>query len=175
MAVLPLRIHHDGLLSVLAPLGAALAGDTALVIDLHPAGPALPGHGAGLASMIETGPTAADLAPSRRGVAVIHADGADPRDAEPVVAAFAQRWPLVVLRLGPGETWQGRAVDVVPVFGRVSRAAVYQPTGLVSLPENLPGVVLPSLRPGVAKALMAGRRVRGRWVRAWRDVWEAAA
>lgn len=175
MPVLPLRIHHDGLLSVVGPLGAAAAGGTALVVDLHPLGPPLPGDAVGLARIVADGPTMADLTPARPGVAVLGAGGVDPSDAEAVVGALIGGWPLVVIRLGPGAAWRGSAIDVVPIFGPIPDVPVYQPTGLVPVPRGLGGVVLPPLPSGVARALAAGRQAGGRWVQAWRRVWELAA
>lgn len=165
MPVLPLRIHHDGLLSVVAPLGAAAAVGTALVVDLDPSAPPLPGRRT-LADLAADGPSAAELRPSRPGVAVLPSGGVAADTARPVVDALVAHWPMVVLRVR-----DGGAIDVAPVFGPGMPAAVLQPTGLVPVPAHRSAIVLPHLPARVARALVQGRTVGGRWVRAWQRVW----
>lgn len=167
MPVLTLRIVHDGLLSVVAPLGAALSVGTALVVDLDPTGPPLPGRRS-VADVLVEGPTADDLAPVRRGVAVLPSGGADPATAGDLLAHLARGWPFVVARVGSGID---RATVVAPVFGALVPADVLQPTGLGPVPSSVDGVVLPRLGPRTARAVASGRATGGRWVRAWRSVW----
>ncbi len=167
MPVLPLRIHHDGLLSVVAPLGAAAAVGTAVVVDLAADAPPLRGQRT-VADLIAEGPSADDLTPRQGRVAVLPLGDADPGDADPVVRALARTWPFVVVRAGTGT-----AIEVAPLFGPVTPAWVHQPTGFVPTPKGLSGIVLPPLPVRTARALLAGRTAGGRWVSAWRRVWSA--
>jgi hypothetical protein len=167
MPVLSLTIRHDGILSVVAPLGAAASVGTALVVDLDPDAPPLVAGHRTLADLIEEGPSAADLVPRRRGVAVLPSGGARAEGAGDVLDALARGWPFVVERLPSGGT------VVAPIFGRPTEAAVHQPTGLAPVPRDLPGLVLPRLAPATVRRLLSGRLESGRWVRAWRDVWRA--
>ncbi|MEX1280343.1 MAG: hypothetical protein AB1Z55_06445 [Acidimicrobiia bacterium] len=171
MPVLTLRIIHDGLLAVVAPLGAALSVGTALVVDLDPAAPPLPGRRS-VADVLAEGPTADDLAPVRRGIAVLPSGGADPGSVEDLVEHLARGWPFVVMRVG---ATVGRATVVAPVFGAPVAADVLQPTGLGPVPSSVDGVVLPRLGPRTARAVASGRSTGGRWVRAWRSVWAVAS
>lgn len=170
MPVLTLRIIHDGLLSIVAPLGAALSVGTALVVDLDPTGPPLPGRRT-VADLIGEGPTADDLAPVRRGVAVLPSGGADPGAAGHLLAHLARGWPFVVVRVGAASD---RTTVVAPVFGPPVVADVLQPTGLGPVP-SVDGIVLPRLSPRTARSVASGRATGGRWVRAWRRVWAAAS
>jgi hypothetical protein len=165
--VLSLTIRHDGLLSIVAPLGAAAAVGTALVVDLAPDAPPLPGGRRTVADLVADGPSAEDLTPHRRGVAVLRSGGVDADAAGDVVAALRQGWPFLV------ERRPSAGIVVAPVFGPPSDAVVHQPTGLVPLPPDLPGIVLPRLSPSTAKRLLTGREAGGRWVRAWRRVWRS--
>lgn len=167
MPVLPLRIHHDGLLSVVAPLGAAASVGTAVVIDLAPTAPPLRG-GRTVADLVDEGPSADDLRPRPGRVAVLPLGAADPTDAQPVVEALARTWPFVVVR-----TETGAAVDVAPLFGPDTPAWVHQPTGFVPIPKGLAGIVLPSLPVRTVRALLAGRSAKGPWVSAWQGVWRS--
>ncbi len=171
MPVLTLRIVHDGLLSVVAPLGAALSVGTALVVDLDPTAPPLPGRRS-VADVLAEGPTADDLAPVRRGVAVLPSGGADPGSAYDLLAHLARGWPFVVVRVGGVVD---RATVVAPVFGSPVAADVLQPTGLGPVPPSVDGVVLPRLYARTARSVASGRLAGGRWVRAWRSVWAVAS
>lgn len=171
MPVLTLRIIHDGLLSVVAPLGAALSVGTALVVDLDPTAPPLPGRRS-VGDVLTEGPTADDLAPVRRGVAVLPSGGADPGTAGDLLAHLARGWPFVVVRVG---ATSDRATVVAPVFGALVAADVLQPTGLGPSPSPVDGIVLPRLGARTARSVASGRATGGRWVRAWRRVWAAAS
>lgn len=171
MPVLTLRIIHDGLLSVVAPLGAALSVGTAIVVDLDPTGPPLPGRRS-VADVLVEGPTADDLAPTRRGVAVLPSGGVDPATAGDLLTHLARGWPFVVVRVGRAVE---RATVVAPVFGALVAADVLQPTGLGPLRPPVDGIVLPRLGPRTARAVAGGRSTGGRWVRAWRSVWTVAS
>lgn len=176
MSTIAVWTPHDLVLSLAIPLGLAARRRTAIVIDLDPSGPPLPGDG-DLASLVERGPTESDLSPSRVGVAVLGNGGIDVSHAGEVVAAIAHRWPNVVLRCAPHEPPGRGAVTVVPVlpepFAIVAQGKVaYQRTSLGGDPE--PGaIVLPVPRPVVICSLMAGRipPMKDRWMRALDAVW----
>jgi hypothetical protein len=133
--------------------------------------PVLPGRRS-VGDVLAEGPTADDLAPTQRGVAVLPSGGIDPDAAGDLVAHLAGGWPFVVVRVGSGVD---RATVVAPVFGAHVAADVLQPTGLGPIPPALDGVVLPRLGARTARAVAGGRSTGGRWVRAWRDVWAVAS
>jgi len=166
---------EDGLLGALAPLGAALAAGTAIVIDLDRHGPHYPGDRT-LADLVADDPTEEDLQ-TRPGVAVLRNGGVDPRQAADVVAALLERWERVVLRLPPRPVPDGD-VPVVPVrllsggwFQSSEPAAVWQSTAeWIRMPAD--GIRLPVPERDTVRALLAGRRpLRSKWVRAWESVW----
>jgi hypothetical protein len=166
----------DGLLSVLAPIGLAVAAGTSLVIDLDPNGPSLRGSGS-LAELVRSGPRRDDLQPTAAGPAVLANGGVEAEEAAPVVQALIRGWPSVVLR-SPCDV--DRFAPIVPVypllpgplFPSPDRFCVYQRTGFeMDRVEN--GIVLPCPRRGTIRSLLSGSLpVRSRWVRAWRSVWE---
>lgn len=178
MPVLAVRCPFDAVLSAVAPLGAAVAVDTALVVDLDPDGPRYPGEGS-LARLVADGPRAEDLVPRRRGVAVLRNGGVDAEAATEVVEALAAGWPHLVLRL-PGHASASGSVTVVPLVPVAVLSSpppsptVYQRGGWRVDPPG-PGPVLPPPRRATLAALLAGRRppLTDRWIRAWRRVWEA--
>ncbi len=176
MTALALWTAHDGLLSAVAPLGLAAAAGTALVVDLDPNGPAYPGAGS-LADLLDRGPRKADLAPGRRGVAVLRNGGVESEAATDVLSALVAGWPNVVLR-SPAVT-APVPVPVVPVWpllpgalaARPAGAAVYQRTGFAGRPAG-PGPVLPKPSASVVGALLHGMvPASSRWIRSWREVW----
>lgn len=173
MAVLRTWSPDDRLLSAVAPLGLAIAAGTALVVDLDPEGAVHPG-GATLAELVNDGPRAADLRPSRRGVAVLGNGGIREEDAAGVIEALVAGWPHVILRSPGGERPQ--SPGVVPVFPltplTVDRGrAVYQ-RGPWPAPRQLDGIVLPRPRASTIRALLEGSRpAPSRWLRAWKQVW----
>lgn len=180
MPALAIWTPEDGVLGALAPLGLAISGGTALVIDLDPQGPRYPGE-ASLADLVREGPRRADLRPARRGVAVLRNGGVGTAAAE-VVSALLAGWERVVLRLPPRPAPNVAGVPVVPVrllipggmFAGGTGPAVYQSTRAM-LPLPGPGVRLPVPSAGTVTGLLKGRlpAVGDRWVRAWRPVWEA--
>lgn len=167
------------MLGVVAPLALATSIDTALMIDLDPHGPGYPGTGS-LFRLAADGPRRTDLSPERRGVAVLANGGIEAAACRDIIDALCRGWPAVVLRLRPGA---GRpdGPGVVPVrpllpgnllaFGQ--EPAVYQRCGWRIRPGG-PGPVLPRPRSSTVRALLEGRTpVADRWVRSWRQVWEA--
>jgi len=181
MPALAIWTPEDGVLGALAPLGLAIAGGTALVVDLDPLGPRYPGERS-LAELVDGGPRRADLSPSRRGVAVLRNGGVSLAAAAEVVSALIVGWERVVLRLPPRPAPAGDGPPVVPVclllpgglFPRHPGPAVYQSTRAM-LPLPGPGWRLPMPAAGTVAGLLRGRLpvVGDRWVRAWRPVWEA--
>ena len=177
MPALAVWTAFDGLLSVTAPLGLAVAAGTALMVDLDPAGPVYPGP-ASLADLVADEPRRADLEPSRPGVAVLRNGGVDPADAREVIEALVTGWPHVVVRVHETGTADGLA-PLVPVWPllpgilapSVREHCVYQRTGFATTPPG-PGPVLPRPRPAVLAGLLNGvANPRSRWVRSWRQVW----
>ena len=177
MPALAVWTAFDGLLSVTAPLGLAVAAGTALMVDLDPAGPVYPGP-ASLADLVVDGPRRADLVPSRPGVAVLRNGGVDPAEAREVIEALVTGWPHVVVRVHETGTADGLA-PLVPVWPllpgilspSVRTHCVYQRTGFAATPPG-PGPVLPRPRPAVLAGLLNGVvNRRSRWVRSWRQVW----
>ena len=61
MPALAIWTPEDGVLGALAPLGLAIAGGTALMVDLDPLGPRYPGTRS-LADLVSEGPRRADSA-----------------------------------------------------------------------------------------------------------------
>jgi hypothetical protein len=180
MPALAIWTPEDGVLGALAPLGLAIAGGTALVVDLDPLGPRYPGDRS-LAELVAEGPRRADLGPARRGVAVLRNGGVSAAAAAEVVSALVAGWEKVVLRLPPRPAPAGEGPPVVGVhlllpgslFPRGGGPAVYQSTRAM-LPLPGPGWRLPVPAAGTVTGLLRGRLpVAGdRWVRAWRPVWE---
>lgn len=181
MPALAIWTPEDGLLGALAPLGAALAAPgPALVIDLDSGGPAYPGE-VSLADLAAGGLRLPDLSPGREGVAVVRNGGIPPAEASPVVAALAEGWPAVLLRLPPRPRPVGFPAPVVPVrllipgdwYGPIEGPAVYQATP-VPVSGRTAGIRLPVPSRHTVSALLGGRApmARDRWVAAWRRVWE---
>ena len=181
MPALAIWTPEDGVLGALAPLGLAIAGGTALVVDLDPLGPRYPGERS-LAELVDEGPRRADLSPSRRGVAVLRNGGVTLAAATEVLSALLAGWDKVVLRLPPRPAPDAAGPPVVPVrlllpgslFPRHPGPAVYQSTRAM-LPLPGPGWRLPPPAASTVAGLLRGRLpvVGDRWVRAWRPVWEA--
>lgn len=165
---------EDGTLSAVAPLALACAAGTALVVDLDPNGPV---YGtATLARLVENGPRRSDLAPARRGVAVLSNGGITPESAAEVIVALVAGWPHVVMRL-PGSPPPSPSRNVVPVrvlspfLKSGTAAAVYQRTAWRTAPPG-PGPVLPRPHASTIRALATGSiPAPSRWIRAWREVW----
>jgi hypothetical protein len=178
MPALAIWTPEDGVLGALAPLGLAASAGTALVVDLDPLGPRYPGTSS-LAQLVQEGPRRSDLAPSRRGAAVLRNGGVGPGEAAEVVRALVEGWPHVVLRLPcrpapeapPAPLVELRPLLPGALYPDGSGAAVYQRTGF-RVPPPGPGPMLPVPRPAEVAGLLAGVVEPGaRWVRAWRVVW----
>lgn len=183
--VLSLRTELDPVLSVVAPLGLAAAGDRpCLLIDLDENGPSYPGRRS-LADLVAEGPNRVELVPGldprhSSGVAVLRNGGATWPEAADVVEELIKQWPAVVLRLPPldiGLPFVWKVVPVVPLLPgllapEARRAAVWQALNGSKSPPG-PGPVLPPLSRHLLSRLLSGRwEPRGRWVNAWRPVWE---
>ncbi len=167
---------RDPVLSMIAPIGLAAAVGTALIVDLGVSTPG-PGGRRSLRDIALDGPELAELSPGRSGIALIGAGGLTGSEAVGVIEAIAARWPAVVV--GSADSLDSiPVVPVSPIFPGlrpglpVSSVAVWQPIrGCGEAPG--PGPVLPLLRPGLVRQLLAGRLPRmSRWVTAWRKVWE---
>lgn len=179
MSVVAVWSPFDLVLSLAAPLGLAVNKGTAIVVDLDPSGPPLPGDG-DLASLVRRGPTEAELVPTVAGVAVLANGGIAVRDAAEVIGALTARWPHVVMRCAPGTTPPGGAVAVVPVLPEpfaiaLDRPVVYQRTVFGGVAE--PGTAtLPIPRVATIRSLLSGRipPLRDRWIRSLDEVWSLA-
>lgn len=169
----------DPVLAHVAPLGLAASAAPALVVDLDPDVPALPG-GRTVAGLLEDGPRGDDLAPRRPGVAVLASGGAGVRDGWPLVERLASGWRRVVVRLSSadvGDPPGGAHVPVHPLLPGplappVVRPAVYQAM-LPGARRPGPGtILLPAIPRGALVRLLEGViEPRSRWVRAWAPVW----
>ena len=180
MPVLSIWSPEGGVLGIVAPLALATAAGTALVIDLDRHGPAYPGA-TSLARLVDEGPSLRELRPDRRGVAVLRNGGVGAGESREVVEALVAGWPAVVIRLAAGPVRPERA-GVVPVRPLVpggvirfdDKPSVYQKCGWRMRPAGT-GPVLPRPRSVTIRGLLIGRRpVPDRWIRSWRQVWEAA-
>ena len=176
--------EFDRLLSVVAPIGlAAAAARPALVIDLDPDGPRYPGARS-LAELVDDGPTRSELFPRHpgalgTGVALLRNGGIDWRLAVSIIEALANQWPALVLRLpDDGGPWPWPAVPVVPLLPGIlqpvgGRAAVWQSVTARLANSPGPGPVLPALdRSELNRMLTLRAEPRGRWVKAWSQVWD---
>ncbi|NND85460.1 MAG: hypothetical protein HKN46_09970 [Acidimicrobiia bacterium] len=178
MATVALHTAPDGLLAAVAPLGCASAAPTALVIDLDQGGLPLPGRRT-LRDLVEEGPTGTDLRPTRTGVACLPNGGIGYLAARDVVGALQDAWPFVVLRVGEEDSIpEGAAgIAVRPLLPGARPAdllpTLYQPLGFAEDQAPPTGHRLPPLPGRVARSLLAGRRSRAAWVRAWSIVWQA--
>lgn len=176
--ILGLTTEIDSVLSVVAPLGLAAASpqDPVLMVDLDRAGPAYPGERT-LADLVGEGPRRRELQPERRGVAVLGNGGVSGEEALSTVELMAEVWPAVVLRAPPGLRLPWPVLPVVPLLPGLlategGRAAVWQATTRLDRPPG-PGPLLPPLNRATITALLSLRvKPTGRWVQAWRQVWE---
>ena len=181
MPALAVWTPEDGLLGALAPLGlAAASSGPTLVIDLDENGPRYPGE-ASLAGLVEEGPRLDDLRPGRPGVAVLRNGGVGATAASEVVEALLGGWDRIVLRLPPRRRI-AVPIPVVPVrllipgafFEPLEGPAVFQATPALTRMSGR-GFRLPVPARATVAALLRGEApVPGdRWVKAWRQVWEA--
>ncbi len=173
MTVLGIRCSEDALLGTVAPLALAAAAGTALVVDADPDGHGIATPG-GLAQLAAEGPRRDDLAPRRRGVALLGNGGIGWEEALPLIEALARGWPHVVVRLPAEVEAPFPTVPVVPLRPGESAPegpAVYQRVPW-PVPRHLEGVVLRRPPVRVVRRLLEGRAPgRSRWVVAWRPVW----
>ncbi len=176
MPAIHLWSPDDRTLGSLGALALGAAAGTCLVVDLAGAS-ADPPRGPTMATIVADGPTAAQLRPSRAGVAYLPGGGASVADAIELLDAFAVGWPAVVVHAPGRDAPLGYpTVPVLPLVPAglrtaVDGPAVYQPTAWPVL-EHPDGVVLTRPLPGELRRL--GRMQRpawGRWVRSWRKVW----
>lgn len=182
MTILAVSTPTGGVLGAVAPLGLlAAGGPTRLLVDLDPGGPRYRGSGT-LAEMVEQGPTAGDLRPTRRGAAVLANGGIGLADAFEVVKALIAGWPQVVLRV---PTSAGELSDLVPtpvvsvhplldieLFAAPQGLTVYQRMSR-SRHTRVSGLVLPVPNATCWSRLLSGSFPAGdRWIRAWRMVWK---
>lgn len=156
----------DPVLGAVAPVVLAAAHPTALVVD-RDGGVPLPGERT-LADLAGDGLRLADLAPERAGVAIVPNGGVAAGDADDVIRALAERWPVVVVR---GRLPGAPLIPVVPLFpGLVAgQAAVHVETGLMKAPSD--GVVVPGPSRSAVQRVLAGRTVPRRLASAWAKVW----
>lgn len=174
VAALTVWTHGGGLLSILAPIGLAVAAGTALLVDLDSTGPSYWGA-ATLADLARAGPRRDDLRPQVAGPAVLANGGIEPDQAEPVLTALADGWPAVVFRSPRDRADFAPLVPVYPLLPGVSaepgRFCVFQRTGFEAGAPG-PGITLPSPGRRTIQSLLTGSLpVRSRWIRAWADVW----
>ena len=133
-----------------------------------------------LASLVQRGPTEAELRPDHSGVAVIGNGGVAASEASDVIAALADRWPNLVLRCAPTQIPPDVAVPLIPVLPepftiRIDRPSVYQRTHFGG--EPLPGaVVLPAPKQATVRSLLSGRipTRRDKWIGSLEHVWDLA-
>ncbi len=176
--ILGVRTEIDSVLSVVAPLGLAAAALTrpVLMIDLDRDGMQYPGDRT-LADLVDDGPRRPELRPEGGGVALLGNGGIDAERSLAAVDMVSRGWPALVLRVPPGMEVPWPVVPLVPILPgllapRGGRAAVWQAMSLGDQPPG-PGPLLPPLNRGTLTALLEMRaEPAGRWVRAWRQVWE---
>jgi hypothetical protein len=164
----------DPVLSVVAPIGLAAAVGTALVVDLASA---TREPGRTLAAVAQDGPTLSELSPGRPGIAFLPGGGIGREAATEILGRLAGHWPALVVRVADMELPLS-TVPVIPLFpgpfSPVSLPArgVWQPVAAGREPPG-PGPVLPRLRPGLVRRMLAGQLPRkSRWVSALARVWE---
>jgi hypothetical protein len=163
----------DPVLSVLAPVGLAATRGTALVVDLVGE---MGSGGRTLADMAKDGPRLEELSPGRPGVALLGSGHLSLDDVVALVDDFATRWPAVVVRAGTSD-WPGPTVPVWALYPGWLAPMTREPAVWQKLPAGPPppgpGPVLPLLGSGVVRRVLSGGLPgHGRWVRAWRQVWE---
>lgn len=164
----------DPILSTVAPIGLAASVGTALVVDMV-------GSSAGgrrtLADLVADGPALSELSPGRPGIAMLPAGDVDGESALALIERLRSHWPAVVVRVNDSRA-PIASVPVIPLFPgrlspvRVPQHGVWQPVAGGADPPG-PGPVLPRLRAGLVRGILAGRLPRrSRWIDAWRVVWE---
>ena len=164
----------DPILSTVAPIGLAASVGTALIVDMVTTSAT---SGRTLADLVADGPTLSELSPGRPGLALLPAGNVDRDAAVDLIDRLAGHWPALVIRV-PDHDFPFASVPVVPLFpGRLAPVrlpprGVWQPVAGGADPPG-PGPVLPRLRSGLVRRMLAGQIPRkSRWVAAWRGVWE---
>lgn len=164
----------DPVLSIVAPIGLAVSAGTALVVDLADT---TRQTGRSLADLAADGPALSELSPGRPGVAFLAGGNVDRTTATQLLARLAGHWPAIAIRV-PDREFPFATVPTVPLFpGRfplfsMPAHGVWQPVGAGGEPPG-PGPVLPRLRAGAVRRILAGQLPRrNRWIAAWRPVWE---
>ena len=171
MVAMAVHTLHDDVLGMLAPFALASFRSTVLVIDLDPEGLPLPGRRT-LASLVEDGPTLAELVPSRKGLAVLPHGGVRIPAAMEVVSALVESWPCVVVRTRtPLEGMPFvRVAPLIPgVETRVS-PRVWVRTGIGRM-EPGPGPLVDAPPRSAFNSVLARQAPAGRWLRSWAQVW----
>lgn len=164
----------DPVLSLVAPIGLAASVGTALIVDLCSS---VDASGRSLAGLVADGPTLGELSPGRQGIAWLPGGNVDRTDAVELITQLGSHWPALVIRV-PDRDFPFATVPVVPLFpGRLVPSietpnGVWQPIRGGAEPPGT-GPVLPRLRSGVVRRMLAGQLPRrSKWVAAWRPVWE---
>jgi hypothetical protein len=163
----------DPILSVIAPVALGSTRGTALIIDL---GDQMGMGPRTLADLARDGPRLDELSPGRSGVAVLRSGRLPPAEVAVMAQQLAVGWPAVVIR-AISDDWPGPIVPVHVLYPgwlapTTRQAAVWQ--RLASGPQAPgPGPVLPTLGSRLVRRVLGGGRPgEGRWVRAWRQVWD---
>lgn len=164
----------DPVMSVLGPIGLAAAAGTALIVDLDE-GLRRP-RTRSLADIAADGARLSELAPGRRGVALVSSGELPPETVVEVVARLSLHWPAVVIRPGPWG-WEGPTVPLIPLYpgwlapSHIGAAVWQRVPGGAAPPAT--GPVLPAPGAGLVRRMLAGGLPgRSRWTRAWAAVWE---
>jgi hypothetical protein len=164
----------DPLLSLLGAVGLAASRGTALIVDA--AGDLGRGRRT-LADIAADGPRLVEVSPGRAGIATISAGPLPSDEMETIAQELARRWPALVVRLD-GRHWDGPTVPLRPLYPGClaptvgGSAAVWQRLRSGSRPPG-PGPILPELRPALVRRVLGGGHPgSGRWVKAWRLVWD---
>jgi len=161
----------DPVLSLVSSLGLALSAGTSLVVDLE--GGLVTRRTLG--DLMAHGPAREEVSPGHPGVAIISGRGVDESESKTLIETLSAHWPSVVIRCQPGQ-WAGPIVPVRPLIPGIlavptTTTAVWQPMASgMRAPGR--GPVLPVLTRRTTVALLRGQTVaRGRWLRAWSEVW----
>ena len=160
----------DDVLAWVGAIGLAVVCRTALIVDARFAHPPTRRT---LADLAEAGPRLDELSPGRGGVATIFSGGLGGEALGEIVDRLASSWPAVVVR---GSVSFLPLVPYRPIYPGAlqperASAAVWQPVAFLPA-TSLPGRIMPRLGRGATLAMLHGRSPgRGRWVKAWREVW----
>lgn len=171
MPALAVHTLHDDWLGLVAPVALAAAHRTGLVIDLDPEGIPIPG-GRTLARLVEDGPTLAELAPARSGLAILPHGGADMGVASEVVGALVDSWPCVVVRTRSplaGIPFV-EVAHLAPGVDTATKPRVWVRTGIGKVDPG-PGPVVDGPGRSAVRSVLAGKTPTGRWRRSWTAVW----